>query len=47
MSYGQMLEDVKLAVEGKAPVEFFGRAGGGIPSEEEIMEKLSIVGKES
>jgi 2-oxoglutarate ferredoxin oxidoreductase subunit alpha len=28
MSMGQMLEDVKLAVEGRAPVEFFGRPGG-------------------
>ena len=40
MSYGQMLEDVKLAVGGRAPVEFYGRAGGGIPSEEEIMKKV-------
>jgi 2-oxoglutarate ferredoxin oxidoreductase subunit alpha len=40
MSYGQMLEDVKLAVEARAAVEFFGRAGGGIPSEQEIIKKL-------
>ena len=40
MSYGQMLEDVKLAVEGKAKVEFLGRAGGGIPTEEEIINKI-------
>lgn len=40
MSYGQMLEDVKLAVNGKSPVEFFGRAGGGVPTEEEIIKKL-------
>ena len=42
MSYGQMLEDVRLVVEGRAPVEFLGRAGGGIPSEEEIIRKLKI-----
>ena len=42
MSYGQMLEDVKLTVEGRAPVEFLGRSGGGIPSEEEIIKKLNI-----
>jgi len=36
MSYGQMLEDVKLAVNGAAQVEFCGRSGGGIPDEEEI-----------
>ena len=40
MSYGQMLEDVQLAVAGKAKVEFLGRAGGGTPSEEEIVSKL-------
>ena len=38
MSYGQMLEDVKLAINGKARVEFLGRAGGGIPTEEEMMK---------
>ncbi len=40
MSYGQMLEDVRLAVNGKCPVDFFGRAGGGIPSEEQIIAKI-------
>ncbi len=41
MSYGQMLEDVKLAVNGKAKVEFIGRAGGGIPTEEDIINKIN------
>ncbi|MFH0790085.1 MAG: 3-methyl-2-oxobutanoate dehydrogenase subunit VorB [Candidatus Omnitrophota bacterium] len=41
MSYGQMVEDVKLAVNGKYPVKFLGRAGGGIISEEEIINKLT------
>ena len=36
MSCGQMVEDVRLAVNGQAPVEFFGRAGGMIPSWKEI-----------
>jgi 2-oxoglutarate ferredoxin oxidoreductase subunit alpha len=45
MSYGQMLEDVKLAVDGKAKVEFLGRAGGGIPTEEEIINKIRRNGK--
>ena len=36
MSYGQMVEDVRLAVNCAAPVEFLGRAGGAMPSEEEI-----------
>jgi len=41
MSYGQMVEDVKLALDGKARVEFLGRAGGGIPTEEEIIDKIN------
>jgi 2-oxoglutarate ferredoxin oxidoreductase subunit alpha len=44
MSYGQMLEDVKLAVNGEFPVEFLGRAGGGVPTEEEIIKKIRISG---
>jgi 2-oxoglutarate ferredoxin oxidoreductase subunit alpha len=37
MSMGQMVEDVRLAVEGKARVDFYGRCGGVIPSEEEVL----------
>ncbi len=40
MSCGQMLDDVKLAVAGKAPVLFYGRPGGGIPTVEEVLEKI-------
>jgi 2-oxoglutarate ferredoxin oxidoreductase subunit alpha len=40
MSCGQMVEDVKLAVAGAAKVEFYGRPGGGIPNDEEIMKKI-------
>ncbi|MEK6552400.1 MAG: transketolase C-terminal domain-containing protein, partial [Bacteroidota bacterium] len=40
MNAGQMLEDVKLAVNGKIPVEFLGRMGGIIPTPEEILHKL-------
>ncbi len=43
MSYGQMLEDVKLAVDGKCPIEFLGRSGGGIPTEEEIISKIKAL----
>ena len=39
MSMGQMVEDVKLAVNGKAEVEFYGRTGGVIPSPEEILKE--------
>jgi 2-oxoglutarate ferredoxin oxidoreductase subunit alpha len=38
MSAGQMVEDVRLSVEGKAPVYFYGRTGGGVPEEERIIE---------
>jgi len=43
MSYGQMLEDVKLAVNGKAKIEFLGRSGGGIPTEGEIISSISHI----
>lgn len=38
LNMGQMVEDVRLAVNGKLPVEFYGRQGGIIPSVEEICE---------
>jgi 2-oxoglutarate/2-oxoacid ferredoxin oxidoreductase subunit alpha len=37
MSAGQMVEDVRLAVNGRAKVDFYGRMGGGVPTEEEIL----------
>ncbi|MDP3730150.1 MAG: 3-methyl-2-oxobutanoate dehydrogenase subunit VorB [Candidatus Omnitrophota bacterium] len=40
MSSGQMVEDVMLAVNGKSEVDFYGRCGGGIPSEEEILARI-------
>ena len=43
MSYGQMVEDVKLAVNGRFPVEFFGRSGGGVPTEQEIIKKIKSI----
>jgi pyruvate/2-oxoacid:ferredoxin oxidoreductase alpha subunit len=38
MSMGQMVEDVRLAVNGACPVEFFGRVGGHIPSHAEVLD---------
>jgi 2-oxoglutarate ferredoxin oxidoreductase subunit alpha len=35
-----MVEDVRLAVNGKTPVEFYGRMGGMIPQPEDILEEL-------
>lgn len=40
MSAGQMVEDVRLAVNGKVPVEHFGRMGGIVPTAEEVVENL-------
>ena len=40
MSAGQMVEDVRLAVNGAIPVEFYGRQGGSVPSAEEILAVL-------
>lgn len=40
MSAGQMVEDVRLAVEGKVPVHHFGRFGGIITAPEEVVENL-------
>jgi len=40
MSAGQMIEDVKLAVECKVPVQHFGRFGGIIPTPSEVLEAL-------
>jgi 2-oxoglutarate ferredoxin oxidoreductase subunit alpha len=40
MSCGQMVDDVKLAVTGKAPVLFYGRPGGGVPTVDEILDKM-------
>ena len=37
MSNGQMLEDVRLALNGARPVEFLSRVGGNVPSHEEVL----------
>lgn len=46
-SSGQMLDDVRLAVEGQKPIRFIGRAGGAIPSVEEIVEAAKAALKEA
>ena len=38
LNAGQMVEDVRLAVNGAVPVEFYGRMGGTVPSAEEILD---------
>lgn len=40
MSTGQLVEDVRLSVNGKKPVSFFGRTGGTVPSSFEILNEI-------
>ena len=40
MSTGQMIEDVKLAVLGTKPIEFYGLTGGVVPSPDNVADKL-------
>ena len=40
MSMGQMVDDVRLAVNGKKPVNFFGRTGGIIPTPVEVLGEI-------
>lgn len=43
MNAGQMVDDVKIAVEGKFPVHFYGRMGGMVPTPEAIIEKVKKI----
>jgi len=40
MNTGQMIEDVRLAFDGRVPVSFFGRCGGVVPVPEEVLEAV-------
>jgi 2-oxoglutarate ferredoxin oxidoreductase subunit alpha len=40
MNAGQMVEDVRLAVNGRVPVDFYGRMGGVVPLPDEILETV-------
>ena len=37
---GQMVDDVRLSINGAVPVEYFGRLGGIVPEPDEIVEAL-------
>jgi len=43
MSLGQMVEDVRLATNGKCPVYFYGKPGGGIPEVDVIVERIEKI----
>jgi len=40
LSNGQMVDDVRLAVNGAKPVEFYGRMGGNVPSIKELVHEI-------
>ena len=47
MNMGQMVDDVRLVVNGRKPVEFFGRTGGVIPTPAEVLDRIrALAGKE-
>jgi 2-oxoglutarate ferredoxin oxidoreductase subunit alpha len=43
MNGGQMLDDVRLAVEGRVPVSFYGRMGGMVPMPDEVLDAIHKV----
>jgi len=43
MSTGQMVEDVKLSVNGEKPVYFYGRTGGVVPTPAAIVEQIKKI----
>ena len=48
MNMGQMVDDVRLVVNGRKPVSFFGRTGGVIPTPAEVLEQIRMLaGKEN
>ncbi len=47
MNSGQMLEDVRLAVNGRTPIEFYGRLGGVVPFPDEIHNEITRLAKET
>jgi 2-oxoglutarate ferredoxin oxidoreductase subunit alpha len=47
MNAGQMLEDVRLAVNGRIPIEFYGRLGGVVPFPDEILNEIQRLAKKT
>ena len=41
LNTGMMVEDVRLSLKGSVPVEFYGRAGGNVPTPEEITAEVT------
>lgn len=47
MSLGQLVEDVRLAVEGSVEVDLYGRAGGAVPALDDIIERVKEYEREN
>lgn len=43
MNSGQMVDDVKIAVDGRFPVSFYGRTGGMVPTPDAIIERVKEI----
>jgi len=43
MNNGQMLEDVRLAVANRKPIEFYGRMGGMVPYADDVFEEIEAI----
>ncbi len=43
LNCGQMVEDVRLAVEGQKPVHFYSRYGGNLPTQADILEQIRMI----
>lgn len=43
MSAGQMIDDVKIAANGRIPVEFYGRNGGNVPKPDGVVDKVKEI----
>lgn len=46
MNGGQMIEDVKLAVQDRVPISFYGRMGGMVPLPDEILDEIQVIHKQ-
>ncbi|MCI8443291.1 MAG: 3-methyl-2-oxobutanoate dehydrogenase subunit VorB [Provencibacterium sp.] len=46
MSMGQMVDDVRLTLEGSRPVHFYGRTGGIIPTPAEVLAEINKLAKD-
>jgi 2-oxoglutarate ferredoxin oxidoreductase subunit alpha len=47
LSLGQMVEDVRLAVEGRCPVQLYGRTGGVVATPAEVLAEVERVAEEA